>query len=377
MKLFPIIGQDNFLRRLQNLLSSGRLGHSHLFTGPEGSGKDALALQFAAMLNCTGEGDKPCGDCSSCHQYKSLEHTALHLIFALPNKSKGSDEPDPYKGFNDDDMAIVQAAIAAKAKNPYQPIQLPGANNIRIASIRKLRQDVYLSMNPGITKTVVILEAHKMNGESFNALLKILEEPPDRTVFILTTAYPDRIPTTILSRCQYYRIPPITTADLQGHLEDHFELPPPEAHVLARLSQGNVRQATYYAADSERKWLEVLRQIVKVMLSKRYSELRALVKQLADKKNISEETLQQTLSVFILFLRDVGVGQSDEQQTIWQEERDALLAWSPHFDAREAVARVERCKDALDRKVYFPLALTRLFFELRQMVRETQKEYQQ
>ncbi|MCF7798058.1 MAG: hypothetical protein K9N36_09855 [Candidatus Marinimicrobia bacterium] len=376
MKLFPIIGQDDFLRRLHNLLNSARLGHSHLFTGPEGSGKDALALQFAAMLNCTGEGDKPCGECPACHQYRLLEHTALHLIFALPDKSKSSADSDPYKGFKESDMDDLRSAIADKAKNPYQPLQLPGANNIRISSIRKLRQDIYLSMNPGITKTVVIMETHKMNDAAFNALLKILEEPPERTVFILTTAYPDRIPTTILSRCQYYRIPPIAQVDLQEHLEKQFELPGPEAHVLARLSQGNVRQAEYYAADTERKWLDMLRQIVKVMLSKRYHDVQVLVKQLTD-KSLAEETLQQILSVLILFLRDVEVGIREGGQMIWQEERDALVAWSPHFNAREAVNRVERCKDALNRKVYFPLALTRLFFELRQMARESQKEYQQ
>lgn len=376
MKLFPIIGQDAFLQRLQNLLSSSRVGHSHLFTGPEGSGKDALALQFAAMLNCSGTGDKPCGECPSCHQYRNLEHTALYLIFALPDKSKSSNDPDPFKGFNDGDMLAVQEAIAAKVKNPYLPIQLPAANFIRIASIRKLRQDIYLRMNPGIIKTVVILEAHKMNDPAFNSLLKILEEPPENTVFILTTAFPDRIPSTIISRCQYYRIPPISHDALQQHLVNKFDLEPAEAHILARLSQGNVRQAEYYAEDKQRKWLDLLRQIVRGVLSKSMTELQLLVKHLGDKKSISDDELQQILSVFILFLRDVGVGETGERQTIWAEERDAVLAWSPNFDAQSAVAKVVQCQDALVRKAYFPLALTRLFLELRALVKESQKAYQ-
>ena len=376
MKLFPIIGQETFLERIQNLLHSDRLGHSHLFTGPEGAGKDALALQFAAMLNCRGTGEKPCGECPSCHQYRNLEHTALYLIFALPDKSKSSNDPDPFKGFNDADMTAVQEAIAAKVKNPYQPIQLPGANFIRIASIRKLRQDIYLRMNPGIIKTVVILEAHKMNDPAFNALLKILEEPPENTVFILTTAFPDRIPATIISRCQYYRVPPINPKDLERHLVTRFDLETTEAHILARLSQGNVRQAEYYAEDRQRKWLDLIRQIVHGVLSKSMTELQILVKHLADKKRVADDELQQILSVFILFLRDVGVGGTGERQAIWAEERDAVLAWTPNFDAGKAVELVTQCQDALVRKAHFPLALTRLFLELRLLVKASENEYQ-
>lgn len=376
MKLFPIIGQDAFLARIQSLLNSDRLGHSHLFTGPEGSGKDALALQFAAMLNCTGKSDKPCGACPSCHQYKNLEHTALYLVFALPDKSKSSNDPDPFKGFNETDMLAVQEAIAAKVKNPYQPIQLPGANFIRIASIKKLRQDIYLRMNPGIIKTVVILEAHKMNDPAYNSLLKILEEPPDNTVFILTTAFPDRIPSTIISRCQVYRIPPISDGDLRQHLVTKFDLDPGEAQILARLSQGNVRQAEYYAGDTQRKWLNLIRQIVHGITSNSMTELQILVKHLSDKKFVTDDELQQILSAFILFIRDVGVGETSERQAIWSEEREAVLAWSPNFDAGKAVEMVTQCQDALVRKAYFPLALMRLFLELRQLVKESEKEYQ-
>ncbi len=375
MNLFPIIGQAKFIERLGELARSGHVGHAHLFTGPVGVGKDALAFHFAALLNCTNSGEKPCGVCPACRQFRRLEHPALHLVVALPNKSRQSSDPDPYKGFSESDMELVRETIAAKAKNPYRPLQLPGANNIRISSIRKLRQDIYLRMNPGMTKIVIILEAHRMNGESFNALLKILEEPPANTVFILTTAFPDRIPETIISRCQYYRIPPVLPEDLTAHLVRRFETPPDEAAVIASLAQGDVQSAEYYASDHQRRWLDILRRMVRTLLSRRTSELQLLVKHLSDKKRLPVEELQQILSVLILFLRDTAVTPG-LRQAIWREELEALLAWAPTFEARTAVALVDQCKDALARKVYFPLALTHLFLELQSLVQGTQKEYQ-
>ncbi|MCQ2566585.1 MAG: DNA polymerase III subunit gamma/tau [Clostridia bacterium] len=161
-----LLGQEHIVRILQNQIASGSTGHAYLFCGTRGTGKTTTARLLAKALNCTGNGAKPCGQCSACK------------------------------------------AIAAG--NFLDVVEIDAASNNGVDDIRDLRESVNFPPAVGRTKVYIIDEAHMLTGPAANALLKTLEEPPQNVVFILATTEPSKLPATILSRClrmDFRRIP--------------------------------------------------------------------------------------------------------------------------------------------------------------------------
>src|SRR5437867_5776382 len=201
-----IIGQEKAIAKLRAIFQSGRIGHAYLFYGMDGVGKDAASIEFAKIINCTNTPDgEPCGECSNCKNISAFREDHFHFICALPTgKSEQTDSsPLEYLSVSDYENYIEQ--IKFKTADPYHRICIPGANNIRINSIRNLINQIYLTV-PGhggkFTKVFLISEADKMKQEAANALLKVLEEPPKNSIIIMTTSKPYLLPQTITGRCQ-------------------------------------------------------------------------------------------------------------------------------------------------------------------------------
>ncbi len=152
---------------LRKALESGRVAHAYAFVGPESSGRTAVALAFAQALLCESGG---CGTCRHCRMCEATQHPDLHVIVPTP-----------------------------PASNPK------GARAIRIDAIRDLERQAALRPVMAARKVFVLDEADRMTGESPDAFLKTLEEPPDRTVIVLVLSRPRSVPATVLSRCQLVR----------------------------------------------------------------------------------------------------------------------------------------------------------------------------
>jgi DNA polymerase-3 subunit delta' len=206
-------GQKRAAARLQGLLSTGRIPSALLFHGLEGVGKTLMAHEFAQALLCRGrEGDAPaCGLCSDCQAVERRLH------------------PD-VKAVNASYQASLREEEAAKQRS------------LRVETIRHLRGDMELHSLLGGWKVAVIEEAHTLEIEAANALLKILEEPPPRTLWILVAAQRDRLPKTVLSRCFSVPFAPLAQKDVAALLADRG-VDPTQAERLARLSEGSVSRA--------------------------------------------------------------------------------------------------------------------------------------
>lgn len=171
-----VVGQTHIVRALRNTLDSGRISHAYLFSGPRGTGKTTMARLFAKGLNCVdGPTSNFCGQCPQC-------------------------------------VEITQG-------NALDVIEIDGASNRGIEEIRKLRELVQYAPVNGRYKVYIIDEVHMLTQGAFNALLKTLEEPPQNVVFILATTDPQKVPTTILSRCQRYDFKRFSAADIKQHLQ--------------------------------------------------------------------------------------------------------------------------------------------------------------
>jgi len=364
---FQLLGQEQTRRYWDSLIQSGRFGHAHILSGHSGVGKDALAFYIAASLNCKSDVKKPCGICSACRQMHNLEHPSLHLIFALPRRSPS--QTDPFSGIKDGEINLINAELSQKIKWPYYQLQIDGANHIRIAGIRKLRKDIYLSSDPGTTRIIIILRAHLMNVEAANALLKILEEPPSGTVFLLTTEYPDRLLDTIRSRCALHHVPDLSWELIRDDLVAKEGTHSVQAEISARMSMGDLAAAHRYAEQDNTFWLDRIRSTLNMLAREDFVSVHKQVLRLKDKDLENDDTRQQFLSLLILFFRDVALELKEGETALWVTQVQQMIKLFPNCDNHLAIKAIERTKDALERKVHLQLALTALFFELRKHLR--------
>ncbi len=364
---FQLLGQEQIRQYWDTLIGSGRFGHAHILSGHSGVGKDALALYVAASLNCNSQSKKPCGNCNSCHQFLNLEHPALQLIFALPRRSTSHTEP--FAGIKDREMDLINIELAKKVAWPYYHLQIDGANDIRISTIRKLRKDIYLANDPGATRVVIILRAHKLNVEAANALLKILEEPPSGTVFVLTTEYLDRLPDTIRSRCTAHHIPDLDWKLIQEDLLKKKGVSPVQTEISARMAMGDLAAAHVYAEQDNTFWLDRIRSTLNTLAREDFASVHKQVLFLIDKEEQSDDSRQQFLSLLILFFRDVAMRVKEGEMKLWVAQTQQMNKLFPGCDSQGAIKAIERTKNALERKVHLQLALTALFFELRKHLR--------
>ncbi len=200
-----LIGQESVARALTNAIETNRVGHAYLFTGARGVGKTSCARIFAKALNCIeGPTTHPCLKCDSC--------------------------------------------IGVSIGEDVDVIEIDGASNRGVDEIRQLRQNATIAPSRSRYKIYIIDEVHMLTREAFNALLKTLEEPPARVKFIFCTTEPNKIPVTILSRCQRFDFNSINGVSIAQRLEQIAKQEGAEAEdgvfdILARRANGSMRDA--------------------------------------------------------------------------------------------------------------------------------------
>lgn len=238
-----IIGQETVKQRLRLEVREGRVPHAQLFAGPEGTGALPLAIAYARFLLCTRRGEEDaCGTCPSCVKLNKLAHPDLHFVFPVVKRKGGGDTVSddyirewrelaistPYFGMN-------HWLDAMRAENQQAQIFVKESDEL----VRKLS----LKSSEGGYKVVIIWLPEKMKVECANKLLKLLEEPPAQTVFLLVSEEPDRILPTILSRTQRINVPRLEDAEIAEALKVRFGLQDTDAAETARLAEGSYLQA--------------------------------------------------------------------------------------------------------------------------------------
>ena len=372
MTLFPLLNQQKNLELLQNIIHNQRVGNAYLFYGPEGSGNEGFALEFAAMLNCQGSGNLPCGICNSCHKIRLLEHANLELVFPIPIRKDATAEADPFKGFSQAEMTEIQEIIRVKAQNPYEKITIPNAKHIPINFIRAVKQKTYLKAAEPGWKVIVIFDAHLMTEPAANAFLKILEEPPEKSTFILTTSNSNILLPTIISRCQPIYFPALASSVLKQHLLSH-NIPEQQIDLIIRLSGGEINSALRLAETDfiplKEKILDLLRSLATLNIEKLYH----YVEDLAALYQEDQSQVQQIILSLCFWFRDALIQreQLNESELILKEFMPEICKFTtafPNFDAYLAASSVENCIDFISRNVYIKLALLNLFFNLNKAI---------
>ena len=322
-----LIGQSQIAHALAGAIESGRIGHAYLFTGARGVGKTSTARILARSLNCVeGPTISPCGVCDACQAI-----------------SRG------------DDVDVLE---------------VDGASNRGIDEIRQLRETIGSRPVRGRFKIYIIDEVHMLTREAFNALLKTLEEPPRHVKFFFCTTDPEKIPITVLSRCQRFDFPPVDPENIVARLSDicrseGVEAEPAALALLARRAAGSVRdsqslleQLLSYSSGLVRE--DDVYQLLGTARSARVltiagyladrdagsalAELDGALEEAADVGQIAE----QMVSLF----RDLMVtaaGGAADLLAVPTAEREQVVALADRFGLRTALAALQILDQALTR----------------------------
>ncbi len=263
-----LLGQGKALDTLYHFYRSDRIPHALLFSGPEGVGKHLAAKNFLKLLNSNLSSEKITKIYS---QIDSFEEPAVKFVLPLPRGKGETNTDSPVGKLTKTQIEEIASQIHKKAQDPYFRISIPNANTIKINSIRDINKFISLYGNSEEYKAIIISNAHLMNVESQNALLKNLEEPPPKIIFILITDQPNRLLETIRSRSWVVNFLPLGEELVERILEKNYNLEPFEARNLAVLSGGSVTKALQLRELNLEENIDSVITILRYSLGRRYA----------------------------------------------------------------------------------------------------------
>lgn len=328
MRFSEIPGLDEEKQKLINAVERNHVAHAQLFYGREGSANLALALAFISFLNCEQPiGNDSCGECASCRKTDKLVHPDLHLVFpvAPTAKIKGKDVVS-------DNFAAEWRSFATE--HPYG-----GASdwlcfygfenkqgNISKEESRQIVRHLSLKAFEAKYKVMLIWLPEYMNSAAANAILKILEEPPDGTIFILVSHNYEQLLTTITSRVQLFTVRPFHDDEVIEYITAKQELTADKAAKVATLAEGSLSEAQKLVDRTEDDQSDVFGEWMRECWQMKFKEL-------IDKSNefhrSSKVAQKSTLGYFLNMLRDALIAQySPGLLRVRDEEKDFILNFS-------------------------------------------------
>lgn len=270
MQFKDVIGQQEVKQKLISSVERGRVSHAQLFVGDEGVGALPLAIAYAQYLNCPHRHDgDSCGVCPSCYQIGQLAHPDLHFVFPVNTpKGKSSSEKPISSRFMPQWRELVSSTGGYFNEQMwYEALEIDNKQgNISTFEADEIIRALSFKSFESEYKIVLIWLPERMNIPAANKLLKILEEPWDKTLFLMVSQSSDKLLPTIISRTQGITIPAIEQADLAAWLMSHKNLTEADADKIARLSRGNLLEADrYLQAISSGAGTEAFDLFVKLM----------------------------------------------------------------------------------------------------------------
>jgi DNA polymerase-3 subunit delta' len=243
MNFSQIPGQKEIIGKLIRSVHEERVSHAQLFAGPEGCGSLAIALAYARFISCESRSDHDsCGTCKSCVKYEKMIHPDLHFVFPI---IKGKKAADPVSdNYLEEWREFVKRSPFFTLNNWLNSIEVGNAQGMIFASeaseiIKKLNLKTFESD----FKIMIIWLPEKMHQATANKLLKMIEEPPEKTLFLLVSEEPGKVIPTILSRCQIVKIPSFSRNDIEKYLIQKFGITTEKATDISLVSVGNIIRA--------------------------------------------------------------------------------------------------------------------------------------
>ena len=354
MRFADITGQEDLKRHLVQSVDAGRVSHAQLFTGQAGAGALALAVAYVQYLCChhRHDGDS-CGECPDCRQIAALAHPDLHLVFPVNKQGKKSGEVMR----SDEFLPLFRAVFSENggyfsAQDWYERLDLGKTLKGMIAAreadeiIRKLS---FKSFEADY-KTMLIWLPEAMNEEAANKILKILEEPWEKTLFLLVSEQPDRLLPTIISRTQEVSVPRIAPDVLERVARERGIADPVKARNMARLAGGDLLELKHLVAgesDALRKEnFDLFCGLMRLSYNDKHLELVAWAE---DAAQLSREQQRAFLRDAARLLREsymlhAGIG---EVCYLWGEELAFCTKFAPFIGSQNIEPLIGDIESAL------------------------------
>lgn len=324
-----ILGHEQEIAHLRRAIENGQVSHAYIFSGEKGTGKHRLAKAFAETLQCTGEGEHPCGTCHSCRQALSGNHP--DIIYVRHEKP---------------------ASI--------------GVEDIR----EQLTGDISIRPYNGKYKIYIIQDAEKMTVQAQNAILKTIEEPPEYAVILLLTANEQIFLDTIRSRCVLLSLKPVPDQQVKQYLMEELQVPDYQADICVAFAQGNIGKAVRLASSEDFSAIKAsAMQLLRNAGKMEVSELIDYVKEVQEYKL----SVQDYLDILALWYRDMvyfkatrdidGIIFRDEIRTI----RETVTLCS-YEGVEEVMNAIENAKTRLSANVNFDLTMELLFLVIKENI---------
>ena len=305
--MWQVVGYNRVLSLLQHSLQQQSLAHAYLLVGPPHVGKMTLTLELAKALNCEAV-EPPCGECASCQKIALGKHADVQII------------------------GVTQDVNSPEVKSRVE---------ISIDQIREMQHSSSLPPFEGNYKIFIINEAEIMSTEAANCLLKTLEEPEDRVIFILLATNDRLLPATVVSRCQRLELPPLKSAEIETALNSNWGIEPQKAKLLSRLCRGRLGWAILAVSNDtllqqRRERLDRLHDIIDSDCEERFTYANQLATQFNQSRGLVLEVLD-----------------------LWQEWwRDLLLA---KVGLNEVITNIDISSTIVERSRYYSLAQIKNF----------------
>jgi len=374
-----VIGQDRVKQILINAILNEKVAHAYLFYGPEGVGKDAMAIEFAKALNCERKKGEACDECKTCKGISEFSHPNVKLVFKLPLGKNETKDDSPLEKLDESEIKIIQEQVKLKSQNPYHKITIPRANSIKINSIREIKMEIsHSTFIPG-WRVVIVSEADAMTEQAANTFLKTLEEPTPKTVIILTTSNKDRLLPTITSRCQLVRFSYLSDDEIAKALVDRYGLSEARARLVARLANGSFGKAIELldvtVEDKRIRPIDFLATIASGKIVKLLIEIEKIV------TDYERSEIENFLQVILTWFRDalmVKVGMVDKVININMLERlKKFVANYGEFEYQNAISLVEKAIEQVEKNVQLNLILINLSLELSELMKKAYQKTKQ
>ena len=343
-----VIGQESVKKRLIQSVFDNRVSHAQLFLGGEGCGKLALAIAYAQYISCENKtSDDSCGICSSCIKYNKLAHPDLHFVFPVNTNKEITKDP-----ISDNFITSWRETLN---KTPYisldQWYEIIGIENKQGVISAKESNEIMKKLNlmtyESEYKIMIIWMPEKMNPSASNKMLKILEEPPGKTLFLLVSENQDQLLPTILSRTQLVKILRIPDAELAKALNDKHNISHELASKISFLSEGNYIEALKLLnqAEEENYYSVTFIQWMRLCFAAKMIETLDWVENVSAigrerQKNFLNYALQMVRESLLMNYADKSLVKLNG------EELDFLVKFSPYIHGGNCISLSEELNTA-------------------------------
>ncbi|MBB4090774.1 ATP-binding protein [Salinibacter ruber] len=361
-----VLDQERVVQTLRRALTQERVAHAYLLHGPDGVGKRAVAYEMARALQCPEQADEACDACPTCRKTRRMVHPDVHVNLPHPwSQEKDRDEEDMGKRIRrlgDNPYAAIDYVRRPSLADPSET-----SNQQVYYRIDQVRQDIIqpmsLARGEGAYKVNVLIDAEKMREEAANTFLKLLEEPPPQTVFLLTTNRPEQLLPTILSRCQQLRFDPLLPETIEQALVDRENMAPDEASMLSRMADGSYSRALELAEnDALMTSRELVLDYFRAAYTQKVESLDSCIQEL---KSQGRERVKSVLRLMLRWMRDLLLYRTmgEEAPLVNVDQKEAVARFCknlPDADLEGMVTLVEEAMELAERNVRVALVLTAL-----------------